>query len=210
MTVVERKVVRQHVTVDQGLAAVLGAGVGVVGTLGTACLTYLATRHQTKDQERVEHGQWLRQQRQHAYEDFLVAYERFAGAAAAMEDALQGQRIEALEELAVTLADATEDFSSARVRVAVAGPHFASQSAGQIAILFHEVRRYLLAWREAQMSGDAGSEMSDQLQGKQGKIQLAYRDFVRDARSILESPSPATSSTPWRRGTRLERDDRET
>lgn len=194
---------------DQGLAAVLGAGVGVVGTLGTACVTYLATRHQAKDQERVEHGQWLRQQRQRAYEDFLVAYDRFAGAATAMEDALQVRRTEGLEELAVSLKDAIEDFGSARVRVAVAGPHFASQSAGRIAILFQDVRRLLLAWRDAQTAGDDTTELSTQLQNSRGKTQLAYRDFVRDARTVLESPAPAAGGTSRWRGAGSESSDRE-
>ncbi|MDF3300195.1 hypothetical protein [Streptomyces tropicalis] len=179
---------------DQGLAAVLGAAVGVVGTLGTACFTYLATRQQTRDRERVEHGQWLRQQRQQAYENFLIAYDRFAAAATAVEDALQGPRTEGYEDYVAALKDAMDAFGSARVRVAVAGPHFASQSAGRIAVLFSQTLKSLQAWGEAQASGGDVSETSSQLHDVQGRVQLAYRDFVRDARSILETPP----STPGR------------
>ncbi|MDF2266207.1 hypothetical protein P2Q00_12270 [Streptomyces coacervatus] len=173
------------------MAAVLGAGVGVVGTLGTACLTYLATRQQAKDQGRVEHGQWLRGRRQLAYEDFLIAYERFAGAATAMEDALEDGRTEGLENLAAGLKEAVETFGNTRSRVAVAGPQFASQSAGQIATLLRGAHRSLLTWRDDLLSGADVSDRSAQLRELQGQIQLAYRDFVRDVRSILEAPPDA-------------------
>ncbi|GGV63027.1 hypothetical protein GCM10010277_68830 [Streptomyces longisporoflavus] len=53
----------------------LGAAVGVIGTLGTATLTYLATRHQVRDQGRVDHAKVLREERKAAYLDFLEAAE---------------------------------------------------------------------------------------------------------------------------------------
>ncbi|MYX36738.1 MULTISPECIES: hypothetical protein [unclassified Streptomyces] len=69
---------------DQGLAAVLGAGVGVIGTLGTACLTYLATRRQVWDQGKVELGHRLREERRQVYLDFLSLHEKMQRALAAM------------------------------------------------------------------------------------------------------------------------------
>ncbi|MFF4508078.1 hypothetical protein [Streptomyces sp. NPDC001401] len=179
------------------MAAVLGAGVGVVGTLGTACLTYLATRQQAKDQGRVEHGQWLRGRRQLAYEDFLIAYERFAGAATALEDALEDGRTDGLENLVAALKESLDTFGNARSRVAVAGPQFVSQSAGQVATLLRGARRSLMAWRDDLLSGAADvSERSAQLRDLQGQIQLAYRDFVRDVRNILEAPPDVGGEKP--------------
>ena len=60
---------------DQGLAAVLGASVGVLGTLGTAIATYAATRRQVVDQERAARKREHRIERRDAYLDFLVATE---------------------------------------------------------------------------------------------------------------------------------------
>ncbi|MGV9563932.1 hypothetical protein [Streptomyces sp. NPDC003480] len=179
---------------DQGLAAVLGAGVGVIGTLGTAFLTYVATRQQG----RVEHGQWLREQRQRAYEDFLIAYDRFTGAAIALEDALKRGQTEVPQDLSASFRDSLETFISARSRVAVTGPAFASQSAGKVAALLREVSTSLEAWLDDLLSGADVSGRNAQLQELQQRVQYAYRDFVRDVRGILESP-PATGGTSWQR-----------
>jgi hypothetical protein len=60
---------------DQGLAAVLGASVAVVGTLATAVVTYAAARRQTSDQTRAEQVQRLRDERRSAYLALLEATE---------------------------------------------------------------------------------------------------------------------------------------
>ncbi|MGM0352125.1 hypothetical protein [Streptomyces sp. ECR3] len=52
---------------DQGIAAVLGALVGVLGTAGTASLGYIAARKQAPDQGRIAHAQQLRAERREAY-----------------------------------------------------------------------------------------------------------------------------------------------
>jgi hypothetical protein len=57
--------------VDQGTAAVLGACVGVAGTIGTGVLTYFAARHQIRDQAKLEHRKTVRSERREAYRDFL-------------------------------------------------------------------------------------------------------------------------------------------
>ncbi|MDH6219714.1 hypothetical protein [Streptomyces pseudovenezuelae] len=60
---------------DQGVSAVLGASVAVVGTLATAVLTYTAARRQTSDQARAEQVQRLRDERRSAYLALLEATE---------------------------------------------------------------------------------------------------------------------------------------
>ncbi|MFJ2198992.1 hypothetical protein [Streptomyces violaceusniger] len=62
---------------DQGIAAVLGAGVGVLGTLGTAALTHMAARRQTLDNGKVQHWQKMRDERKETYLSFLSAVEDF-------------------------------------------------------------------------------------------------------------------------------------
>lgn len=62
---------------DQGTAAVLGACVGVVGTSGTAVLTYMAARHQIREQGKIEHKKTIRAERREAYRGFLMEVSRF-------------------------------------------------------------------------------------------------------------------------------------
>ncbi|MBO7938136.1 hypothetical protein JTP77_019765 [Streptomyces sp. S9] len=62
---------------DQGTAAVLGACVGVIGTLGTAVLTYMAARHQMREQGKIEHRKIIRAERREAYRGFLLDVSRF-------------------------------------------------------------------------------------------------------------------------------------
>lgn len=52
---------------DQGLAAVLGATVGVAGTLGASVLAYIATRRQASDQGAIDRAHKVREERREAY-----------------------------------------------------------------------------------------------------------------------------------------------
>jgi len=56
---------------DQAVAALCGAGIGVVGTLGASWLTYVGTRRQAPDQGRIEHARQLRTERREAYLAFM-------------------------------------------------------------------------------------------------------------------------------------------
>lgn len=58
---------------DQGVAAVLGAGVGVLGALGTAVLTYVGLRHQTASTAANQHRQTVRTERVEAFSAFIEA-----------------------------------------------------------------------------------------------------------------------------------------
>ncbi|MGW2704470.1 hypothetical protein [Streptomyces sp. NPDC001340] len=55
----------------EGWATVVAAGIGFAGLF----IGLLVGRQQAKDQAQVEHGQWLRDQRQSAYADFLTAWD---------------------------------------------------------------------------------------------------------------------------------------
>ncbi|MFG2276711.1 hypothetical protein ACGFNY_44005 [Streptomyces chartreusis] len=54
---------------------VFAAVAGVAGTVAVAYISILGNRRQTRDQAHVEHGQWLRDQRQHAYNDLFAAWD---------------------------------------------------------------------------------------------------------------------------------------
>ncbi|QKW08052.1 hypothetical protein HUT18_18365 [Streptomyces sp. NA04227] len=58
---------------DQGLAAVLGAATGVVGSVGAAVLTYIGVRHQVRATAEEERKQVVRSERVDAYSAFVAA-----------------------------------------------------------------------------------------------------------------------------------------
>ncbi|WP_409055573.1 hypothetical protein [Streptomyces sp. SYP-A7185] len=60
---------------DQAVAALCGAGIGVVGTVGASWLTYVGTRRQAPDQGRIEHARQLRTERREAYLSFMELLE---------------------------------------------------------------------------------------------------------------------------------------
>jgi hypothetical protein len=60
---------------DQASAALVGAGIALIGTLGAASLVYVATRRQARDQGGVEHQKRLREERRDAYVAFMESIE---------------------------------------------------------------------------------------------------------------------------------------
>ncbi|MGW8374276.1 hypothetical protein [Streptomyces sp. ODS28] len=124
---------------DQGTAAVLGAGVGVIGTIGSAYLGYAAARWQVRDQGRVDHGSKLREERINAYGAFLNAAQSIdddlqevyrqvidfvRGEGPAPDWAAQQSRLD-------EIMSALEDLKRLNTRVAMAGPK-AVVKAGQL------------------------------------------------------------------------------
>ena len=175
--------------VDQGVAAILGAGVGVVGTLGTAVLTYLAARQQNRDQGSIEHDRWLRDQRQAAYAGLLAGYEELSACALRLEEALAARADkERLDSLVAELAAKTTTFDHARVRISVAGPKSASTAAGQVNVGFRRVHAALLKLRECQDARTPTAEAKAELAAARAQVPYAYRDFTREARRVLETP----------------------
>ncbi|MGW6570066.1 hypothetical protein [Streptomyces sp. NPDC054975] len=61
---------------DQGWAAVIAAGVAAVVALFGAFIGVWVGRRTVRDQAHVEHGQWLRGQRQETYVVFLAAWDQ--------------------------------------------------------------------------------------------------------------------------------------
>ncbi|MGW4623449.1 hypothetical protein [Streptomyces sp. NPDC004592] len=113
---------------DAGVAAVLGATVGVVGTLGTAVLTYAAARRQAQDVGAVEHGHWLRERRHERYLAFLDGLDAWDRAFDLIWEPLReyrsdpvagrGRLLAALE----TLRDRSNDLIRLHERVSLVGP----------------------------------------------------------------------------------------
>ncbi|AVI00067.1 hypothetical protein C5L38_33865 (plasmid) [Streptomyces sp. WAC00288] len=81
---------------DQGVAAVVAAGVaGTVAVAGSFIGVWVG-RRQVRDQAKVEHEQWLRGQRQEAFVDFLALWDE--AAAQLDERTLNEYEIEILDQ----------------------------------------------------------------------------------------------------------------
>jgi hypothetical protein len=74
---------------DAGLAALLGAGIGVAGTAATAGVAAWATRWQVRMQVQAERDQWRRQARRDAYTNLLRSVTAVRSAVAETVDALR-------------------------------------------------------------------------------------------------------------------------
>ncbi len=120
---------------DAGVAAVLGAAVGVVGTLGTAMLTYAAARRQARDVGAVEHGHWLRERRHERYLAFLDGLDAWDRALDLIWEPLHEYRSDPIAGRARFLAaleplqDRCDELTKLQERVSLVGPVGAANAA---------------------------------------------------------------------------------
>jgi len=140
---------------DQGLAAVLGASVGVLGTLGTGVLTYFAARHQIRDQGNLERERTLRAERAAAFTAFLeavnladVQLNELTGTIGVLENRPDdidawNERYAEVKKLAETL----DDISKRQVKVLLVGPEDVSVKTRPLRLALHkEFGWFLVAW----------------------------------------------------------------
>lgn len=64
----------------EGWGMIVAAAVTVIGMVTAGVIAFRAGRRQVTDQAAVEHGQWLRGQRQQAYAEFLTAWDQAVSA----------------------------------------------------------------------------------------------------------------------------------
>lgn len=185
---------------DQGLAAVLGAGVGVMGTLGTAVLTYAATRGQVRDQHRVGHAQWLRDTRQRAYTEFFLSIEHFAGASTLyrrrvvdtrQQRTINAADVEALRELGKTARQAANRINHQGVQVAVAGPEWFVDIVGDFVLAIKNYLNELDGLIPEEGQGPVGTDEDyATLDIFDEESNRRFNDLHHGARRVLERPSP--------------------
>ncbi|MGW2292710.1 hypothetical protein [Streptomyces phaeochromogenes] len=130
---------------DQGLAAVLGAAVGIVGTLGTGTLGYLAARRQASDQGCIDHAHQLRADRREAYLALLQALKPVHEIVNVVVEELRERGIEyepnweELGRVADLASSAEKSVAAAAQTVELYGPFEASNSAACISSTFEEL-----------------------------------------------------------------------
>jgi hypothetical protein len=182
---------------DQGVAAILGAGVGVLGTLGTALLTYGATKQQVRIQGRLSHAQWLRDARQVAYSRFNIACHKTGVAVESWLEAVRTARQTVATPAAAALRaqrSAVETaFSEANresIQVAIAGPADLASKADEIMDAFRDIFGEMdglvdeLPLRAAPPPGQY-----DVIRQMMMRCDLAGDRFQEGARQVLETMS---------------------
>lgn len=182
---------------DQGLAAVLGAGVGVTGTLGTAVLAYLAARRQAVDQGKIDHEKALRAERRDAYLSLIQAAEPADKALhrVAHRDNLRGLSMETAPDEA-TLAIAIDELGEAahavyraHAQIDLVGPHRMSGRAIEVWAAIRDLRAFL----EGAKRGDVAPEdYQDGCEKAVDYVERVRTKFAEGARAVLALPPGAT------------------
>ncbi|MGP3944068.1 hypothetical protein [Streptomyces sp. 6N106] len=172
---------------DQGLAAVLGATVGVVGTLGTACLTYLTARHQARDQGRVAHAQTVRDERRATYLEVLTAGEILASECAKswkwITETEPNRVISDILKAHTQLEAAMRNLEKAANRVKLAGPVDAIH---RMDLLLMAAGREMWAVRDRLESGGGGMPHSNEYLESKAERAEETRQLVIWARTELD------------------------
>jgi hypothetical protein len=185
---------------DEGVAVLIAGLAGMAGALGGAVAgaigavrgarigaekTAETTRQQVKDQAMVEHGHWLRQQRQAAYSAFIAATQEVEAAADAAMVSTPGSQSQTKRD---ALREEIHKLNDASSQVTVLGPESMIEAAGRV---FHGLMRL-------QAALSAGDLVAEFTQNHQDRIDEAWdmfveaRQFFQDsARRVLVQPSPA-------------------
>ncbi|WP_333772375.1 hypothetical protein [Streptomyces sp. IBSBF 3136] len=177
---------------DQGLAAVLGAGVGVLGTLGTALLAYGAARRQAVDQGKVDHAKELRAERRETYLAFIEAAEPLdlvLHTIAHKDDPPAPEVIQppdepVLRRLIDDLDSGVHALYKVQARVDLVGPSAVAGEAVNVWGAARDLRHFLQAVLRGEVSQfdyDAGLETAID------DVERTRDDFARAARDVIAS-----------------------
>jgi hypothetical protein len=190
---------------DQGLVALVTAGVGLVGAIGGAAIggfaaargarsgaemAARATARQVRDQALFDHAHWLRERRLEACRDFLGAYDEYAGAATAYEKLLTSDPNSAESAEPVTLRPSTLALHRIYFVIRILGPEALRQAAAQVRRMQEQHAENLYAWRTAYLRRDgqdlatARTRNADCLE----ELRDAYDAFVSATNRAIATP----------------------
>ncbi|MEU3616461.1 hypothetical protein ABZ725_29745 [Streptomyces sp. NPDC006872] len=142
---------------DQGWAAIAGAGVGVLGAVMTGLVAAAGLRRQSRDQLAGTHAQWRRQLRRDAYAAFLAAAHRFQTEARALSPAL-GSDQSSLVERGLQVLGSAEGLLLERAQdVDLEGPDFMVQAMHPMLATAKQIVVDATIWLELAGRSDPGT-----------------------------------------------------
>ncbi|MGW1954461.1 hypothetical protein ACWCPI_17190 [Streptomyces sp. NPDC001920] len=182
----------------------IGAVVAAVAAIAGARMASRATLRQSVTQAEAAHGQWLMQQRQAGYEEFISSWEEWISTISHWTD----DEIPLLRKLDIhAMEAASRQLTTRAVRITVLGPDSVAVPAQQLArsaSLFtaaeREARTAVAEHRENGVALNLAHhrKLSDAA-GSWNSRQELYREFLAAVRHTLVSPSvPVTVDVPVR------------
>lgn len=173
---------------DQGLAALLGATVGVVGTVAASAISSGATRRQLEGQAKVEHSHWRRQLRREAYSAFLAPANESRTALKMAARALVGDApdmAEADRQLRIGQ-DQLALVQATWAGLAIEGPESVEQAAHSVHLGLHSMHTTLLAWRDSSGAPDRNVNFVERHAVEVTMVSERLSSFTSAARTALD------------------------
>jgi hypothetical protein len=174
--------------VDQGIAALLGASVGVAGTILASAIAGWSTRQQVRAQARAEHAHWRRQMRRDAYGAFLAPASEARTALKMAGRAFVGER-DAVE-IDHRLRQAHDQLALAQAawaNLAVEGPEPVEQSARSVYTTLQSMQTTLLALRDSPTDApDRNAGFLERHAVEAGRLSERIGEFAAAARTALD------------------------
>ncbi|MDX3077856.1 hypothetical protein [Streptomyces sp. MI02-7b] len=167
---------------DQGLAAVFGAAVGVIGSAMTGALTWAVTRTQLKTQLQADRQRWQLELRRETYLGLLTAVRTARGALATALDEMEISRADGQPHMAEAwrLLPSVE---VARTAVHLEGPPEMAALATGLAEGLFALFRNAYAWRQGTDFDDPDLAAANR-QARAGLVS-AEKEFIAAAQQHL-------------------------
>ncbi|MFJ2023369.1 hypothetical protein ACIODW_06060 [Streptomyces sp. NPDC087897] len=180
---------------DAGIAAVLGAVVGALGTGGAGVIAALLAKSQVRMQIQAEHARMIREPRKQAYASYAESakkdYERLSEARLSLELAAQyeSRREELLTKIGGLIDESYEHANTVletwEAQVYIEGPHAVVQATVRLGNCFVDLRSVLL---ENHGKIEDGEEADlDVVREKHAAVHMAYLDYLYRASAALNA-----------------------
>ncbi|WP_314175707.1 hypothetical protein [Streptomyces winkii] len=183
---------------DSGLAAVLGATVGAVGTGGAGIIAALLARSQTRSQLTAEYARFIREPRKAAYtayaEASFRAHNRLAEAGARLTIAARREESEqrTTQYLAPARTDLEDvvnghaDLEHLYGQVVVEGPAPLTSTAVTLTVSLSQHQGQVLTCLKAlELDGSCSSDALELLEEKRSQTYSSYLSFLHEAAKVL-------------------------
>lgn len=176
-------------------ATIFTAIAGGLFAVTVAAIGYRAGRRQTTDQATVEHGQWLRGQRQNAYVQFLDAWDDAIDRLKAFQDGWDERARRAVEDgedadlparAEVALDEAWESVRRLLDRVELLGPEKVNLAVRDLRETFRHLRRPILEQAQSEtlvINWDRWNRALLEAAAVRFKFQVAAMETLRTAPS---------------------------
>ncbi|MGW2087002.1 hypothetical protein [Streptomyces sp. NPDC001880] len=191
---------------DQGLVALITAGVGLVGAISGAAVggiaaargarlgaetTARATARQVHDQAAINHDHWLRGQRLESCRALLAAYDRYAIAASNISRALEGES-PASGEMGNAIGQAVSDIRNTYFQLRLLVSEDVLQPARALRLQVEDHKECLDRWLDAFLATDSQRVGAEQADEERLREQLGHfhGELVEAARrAVAERPT---------------------